>query len=193
MLVLAGTAASIGFIHTLLGPDHYLPFVMMGRARQWSAMKTALITAACGVGHVLSTVLIGSIGIGLGIAVTQIEGVNAVQGELAAWALIAFGAMYFVWGMRHAFKAHTHTHAHRHEDGRVHEYTHTHYGAHMHVHEGEADKGITPWVLFVIFLLGPCEALIPVLMFPAAQSSLTGVVFVNGVFWGSFLLRAFLR
>ena len=25
------TAASIGFIHTLLGPDHYLPFVAMWR------------------------------------------------------------------------------------------------------------------------------------------------------------------
>lgn len=25
------TAASVGFIHTLLGPDHYLPFIVMAR------------------------------------------------------------------------------------------------------------------------------------------------------------------
>jgi hypothetical protein len=30
------TAASIGFFHTLLGPDHYLPFIMMSWARKWS-------------------------------------------------------------------------------------------------------------------------------------------------------------
>ena len=38
------TAASIGFVHTLLGPDHYLPFVAMGAARRWSTRKTLWIT-----------------------------------------------------------------------------------------------------------------------------------------------------
>ena len=32
-LLLAGTAVTIGFIHTLVGPDHYLPFIVMGEAR----------------------------------------------------------------------------------------------------------------------------------------------------------------
>jgi len=27
--VLLATAASLGFIHTLIGPDHYLPFIVM--------------------------------------------------------------------------------------------------------------------------------------------------------------------
>jgi hypothetical protein len=27
LLVLLGTAATIGFVHTALGPDHYLPFL----------------------------------------------------------------------------------------------------------------------------------------------------------------------
>ena len=34
--VLALTAAAIAFVHTLLGPDHYLPFVAMAKARGWS-------------------------------------------------------------------------------------------------------------------------------------------------------------
>ena len=38
--LLLWTAASIGFVHTLLGPDHYLPFVAMSRAGGWSARKT---------------------------------------------------------------------------------------------------------------------------------------------------------
>ncbi len=29
--LLAITAASIGFFHTLFGPDHYLPFIMMSK------------------------------------------------------------------------------------------------------------------------------------------------------------------
>ena len=62
------TAASIGFLHTLLGPDHYLPFIAMSRARQWSPARTALVTVLCGVGHVAGSVLPGVIGIALGPA-----------------------------------------------------------------------------------------------------------------------------
>jgi hypothetical protein len=41
---------------------------------------------------------------------------------------------------------------------------------------------MTPWVLFVIFLLGPCEALIPLLMFPAAMESWGALLLVTGTF-----------
>jgi len=41
---------------------------------------------------------------------------------------------------------------------------------------------MTPWVLFVIFLLGPCEALIPLLMFPAATESWTTLALVTCTF-----------
>ncbi len=41
---------------------------------------------------------------------------------------------------------------------------------------------MTPWVLFVIFLLGPCEALIPLLMFPAATESWATLFLVTGTF-----------
>ena len=34
--ILLVTAASIGFIHTLTGPDHYLPFIVMSKARKWT-------------------------------------------------------------------------------------------------------------------------------------------------------------
>ena len=53
------TAASIGFLHTLLGPDHYVPFIMMSWARRWSAAKTALITLVCALGHRAGSVILG--------------------------------------------------------------------------------------------------------------------------------------
>ena len=138
MLVLAGTAATIGFIHTLLGPDHYVPFVMMGRARRWSLTKTTLLTAACGVGHILSSVLLGSLGIALGLVATRLEAIQNTRGNLAAWALIAFGATYFIWGLRRALKSKTHTHWHRHDTDTVHKHPHNHHGKHAHVHDSTA-------------------------------------------------------
>jgi len=83
MAVLTVTAASLGFFHTLLGPDHYLPFVVMARARRWSQARTAWITFLCGVGHIGSSVALGLAGIALGIAVTSLEGIETLRGDLA--------------------------------------------------------------------------------------------------------------
>ena len=38
------------------------------------------------------------------------------------------------------------------------------------------------WAIFIVFVLGPCEPLIPILMFPAAKESLVGLVAVTSVF-----------
>lgn len=181
LLVLYITAASIGFIHTVFGPDHYLPFIVMSRARNWSMPKTALITFLCGVGHIMSSVVIGLVGIIFGIAVMKLEALEAFRGNLAAWALIGFGFMYFVWGIHKAIRNKPHSHTHTHEDLTVHSHGHSHAGEHAHVHEAKK-KNITPWILFTIFVLGPCEPLIPILMYPAAKSSILGLVMVTLVF-----------
>jgi sulfite exporter TauE/SafE len=42
---------------------------------------------------------------------------------------------------------------------------------------------IAPWTLFVIFVFGPCEVLIPFLMYPALQGSgFSGIALVTFVF-----------
>ena len=41
---------------------------------------------------------------------------------------------------------------------------------------------ITAWALFTVFIFGPCEPLIPLLMYPAAKSSWWGVALVAGLF-----------
>ncbi|MFC1570739.1 sulfite exporter TauE/SafE family protein [Candidatus Omnitrophota bacterium] len=179
ILVLCLTAASIGFIHTIFGPDHYLPFIVMSKARGWSMPKTALITFLCGVGHIMSSVVLGFIGIALGVAVMKLEAFEAFRGNLAAWALIGFGFAYFVWGVRSAIRNRPHRHDHEHEELTDHSHVHSHTGSHSHVHEG---TNITPWILFTIFVLGPCEPLIPILMYPAAKNSIIGLVMVTSVF-----------
>jgi sulfite exporter TauE/SafE len=181
LALLAVTAATIGFLHTILGPDHYIPFIAMSKARKWSIKKTVLITSACGIGHVLSSVVIGLIGIGFGIAVSELELIESARGEIAGWLLIGFGLAYLVWGLKIAFKSKPHSHIHMHENGTLHTHTHTHKQEHSHLHE-EDKKSITPWVLFTIFVFGPCEALIPILMYPAAMQSVDGLLVVTTIF-----------
>ena len=175
------TAASIGFLHTILGPDHYIPFIAMSKARNWSIKKTSIITFTCGIGHVLSSVVIGLIGIGFGIVVSKLELMESTRGEIAGWLLIGFGLAYLVWGLKNAFRNRPHNHVHVHENGIIHTHNHTHHNEHTHLHSDEK-KNITPWVLFTIFVFGPCEALIPILMYPVATKSVTGLILVISVF-----------
>ncbi|MDP8229687.1 MAG: sulfite exporter TauE/SafE family protein [Candidatus Gorgyraea atricola] len=175
------TAASIGFIHTLFGPDHYLPFIVMSKARKWSLLKTSVITFLCGLGHVMSSVVLGAIGIIFGIAVMRLEVFEGFRGNLAGWALMAFGFTYLVWGIHRAIKNRPHKHLHLHSDSINHSHDHSHMKEHAHVH-GEKKANITPWVLFTIFVLGPCEPLIPILMYPAAKSSIAGIITVAAIF-----------
>ena len=182
LLILIAAAASIGFFHTLFGPDHYLPFIVMSKSGKWSLRKTTLVTVVCGVGHVLSSVLLGILGVALGIAVSKLEVVESFRGNIAAWALIAFGLVYFIWGVRRALRSKPHKHLHNRKDGFSHMHTHNHMEKHMHVHGEKSAKNITPWALFTIFVFGPCEPLIPLLMYPAAKSSLTGLLLVTGIF-----------
>ncbi len=173
------TAASIGFIHTLLGPDHYLPFVAMSAARGWTQRRTLWITALCGAGHVLGSVLIGLVGIGVGVSLSHLQWLEGIRGDVAAWLLAGFGLAYMVWGLKKAWRSRPHTHEHTHQDGTLHRHEHGHEGGHLHPHVDPARvKSITPWALFVIFVLGPCEPLIPLVMYPASQHSAWGLAVV---------------
>ena len=181
LILLAGTAATLGFIHTVIGPDHYLPFIVLSKAGKWSTFKTVLITFLCGVGHILSSVFLGFVGIVIGAAVFRLEAIEAYRGDIAAWLLLIFGFTYFVWGLHRAYRNKPHEHPHEHEEG-AHAHKHSHLGEHTHPHVSEA-KSMTPWVLFIIFVFGPCEPLIPLIMYPAATNGgMFSVAVVAGVF-----------
>ena len=178
MGILTATAATLAFVHTVLGPDHYLPFIVLSRARGWSIFKTIWVTLLCGIGHVGSSIVLGTVGIAAGIGVSKLAGIESYRGNLAAWAFLVFGLVYTIWGIRRAILNKPHKHYHTHTDGTVHVHEHTHLNSHDHIHK----TSITPWILFTIFVLGPCEPLIPLIMYPAAQSSTWGIVQVSLVF-----------
>lgn len=181
--VLLATAAFIGCFHTTTGPDHYVPFIAMARAGNWSASRTVLVTTLCGIGHVASSVLLGLLGIAFGWALSGLTWFEALRGELAGWLLIGFGLAYTVWGVRRAIRGARHSHWHAHGDGTVHDHPHDHENEHAHVHAPEdAAPSMTPWILFTVFVFGPCEPLIPILMYPAATLSPWSVALVALVF-----------
>ena len=105
-----------------------------------------------------------------------------MRGEVAAWGLIAFGVVYGLWGLHRRRKGKKHTHEHL-PPAPPHQHDHDSSGEHTHAHtQPSGPVGITPWVLFVVFVLGPCGPLIPLVMFPAANGSILGLVLVTTVF-----------
>lgn len=181
MSLLLMSAFTLGLIHTLLGPDHYLPFIVLSKARNWSRKKTMWITFISGVGHVSGSVVLGVIGIGLGLSLSKLEAFEASRGSLVGWMLIAFGILYSAYGLYKYFKRGAHVHL----PGFLRPKSIRHKDLHLDVKELEEEDSagrLTPWILFLIFVFGPCEVLIPMLIYPAANQSGLGVALVALVF-----------
>jgi hypothetical protein len=111
--------------------------------------------------------LLGLGGAALGWSLSKIDSVESVRGGFAGWALLGFGLVYSTWGLIRAKQNRRHKHFDVHDDSSVYVYEHR---------DGEAvmpkeKHKVTPWVMFIIFLLGPCEPMIPLLYFPAATNS----------------------
>ncbi len=176
------TTISIAFVHTLTGPDHYIPFIVIAKAKKWSLSKTSFFTVLCGLGHVGSSVILGMIGIALGIAIGKLEFIEGLRGSIISYVFTGFGLVYLAWGLRRAYRNRPHKHVHFHSKGEPHVHEHQHNEEHLHVHEKEGKINITPWVLFTIFALGPCEPLIPLVMFPAAKHDYMDTTIVAVVF-----------
>lgn len=135
-------------IHTVMGPDHYLPFIAIAKSRDYSLKKTLFWTFICGLGHIASALLLALLFIYFShwLSKENFLWLEENRGDIAAYALIGLGAAYILWALRHRF-----THQHRLPDLQ--------------------DKNISVWVLFIIFVLGPCEALLPIL----TASSVLGI------------------
>lgn len=98
------TALSLGLIHTLIGVDHYLPFIALGKSRLWSTRTTLGVVALAGSLHVLSSILLGLIGLSLKSSVETLVGIESVRGSLATWFLIASALVVVIMAIRNLIK-----------------------------------------------------------------------------------------
>ena len=152
--VLWTTAFLTAVIHTIMGPDHYLPFIAIAKIRKYSLKKTLFWTFVCGVGHILSALGIALVFMCFSqwLSEENFIWIEDNRSNIAAYTLIGLGAAYLIWSVRHRWQ-------------------HKHQQEHNHLMQFEKNGNISVWVLFIIFVLGPCEALLPILM----ASSVLGV------------------
>lgn len=176
--VLIIAAVTISFLHTIAGPDHYLPFIALSKARGWKFSKTLMWTIICGCGHVWSSVFLGLGGAALGWSLSKVKWLESVRGGLAGWTLLGFGLIYSIWGIIRAHQNKKHKHFDVYDDGSIYVFEHNH----SEVVAPKERHRVTPWVMFIIFLLGPCEPMIPLLYFPAAKNSLNGMILLVFVY-----------
>ena len=167
------TAVTISCLHTASGPDHYIPFIVFSRTRKWSITKTIGWTALCGLGHVMSSLVIGMIGVVLGWQLSRFTAITEVRGGIAGWALLILGLFYLIWGLYKAIANRPHKHFDVYDDGDMYVYQHRHNEAYV---APQKRIRVTPWILFVIFVMGPSEPLLPLLFYPAAQQSVPGII-----------------
>ncbi|MBV8171317.1 MAG: hypothetical protein JO219_05225 [Candidatus Eremiobacteraeota bacterium] len=99
MGLLLSAVAVIGILHTIV-PDHWAPIAVLARQQGWTRRHTAWTAAGAGLGHTLSTLLIGAFAWIAGIAAAARYGhyVNILSGV----ALIAFGAWIAISSLREA-------------------------------------------------------------------------------------------
>ena len=139
---LLAAAAAIGALHTA-APDHWVPFVAIARAQEWSARRSAAVTLLCGLGHVTISASLGLAGVFVGVRL--LESVGRRTGRLAPFLLVGFGVAYALWGLRHLIPPRIHGHRHVHYD---------------HVHE---PSRMTARALFLLFSADPCVAVAPLI------------------------------
>lgn len=171
--MLLSSAAGIGVFHAVIGVDHWLPFVVLGRARRWSLKTVLALTAACGLGHILTSFALGFVGIGLGAAVADLLGIQQSGGEIAAWGMIALGLTYAAWSFARGRRKQAHAHSHA--------------GGFVHAEEeceGDAQPSktsgaLTAGGLFLLFALGPSEPLVALLMVPALDFGMVAALSVG--------------
>ena len=134
MATILWITASSAFLHTLLGVDHSLPFVALARSRSWSITKTLVVTAICGLIHVLGTLLLCLTALALGQTLGVVESIESFRADFAAIFLLAFGLFSLLRSMNGNTQA-----------------------AALGKHPTDF------WILFLFFAFGPCEFLLPIL------------------------------
>lgn len=155
-LLLLASAAFIALIHTVIGVDHVVPFVALSRARGWSLRRTLWITAGCGLAHTGSSVILGLGGVALGLGLDPLIGAETSRANLAAWLLIVLGLAWSAWGVWRLKS-----------------------GAHTHRHPAAP---LAMSTLVAVFIVGPCEPLVPLMMAPTVTADWTALILVTTVF-----------
>lgn len=181
LTTVAATGFTVAFLHAAI-PTHWLPFVLVARARQWGRARTLAVTTLAGLGHVALTSLLG-----LAIAWFGFQLEEKVEWfpRLAGGLLLAVAAFY-LWrqlsgrGLMH----HHPPGGHHHPDERCgREPGQSHWQEEMKDTALVSDRA-GEWAavsgLFVMLTLSPCEGFLPVYL-SGVQFGWTGFFVLSAI------------
>lgn len=87
-LILIAAVFAVGVLHTIV-PDHWMPITLLARQRGWTRLQTARAAFGAGLGHTISTLVIGVLVWAAGAVFAARFG--NVLSILSSVALIGFG------------------------------------------------------------------------------------------------------
>ncbi|HVU33275.1 MAG TPA: hypothetical protein VHE61_07565 [Opitutaceae bacterium] len=164
LTTIAALGFTVAFLHAAI-PTHWLPFVLVGRARAWSRSKIVLVTLLAGLGHVSLTSLLG-----LAVAWFGFQ-LNEHVGHWFPWiagGILAAMGVYYLWrqsrgaGICHHHPPGSHHHADEHCGEAA---DRTHWDDELKdsalVSNRVADSAAIGG-LFLMLTVSPCEAFLPV-------------------------------
>jgi nickel/cobalt transporter (NicO) family protein len=174
-IVFLAAASATAALHALI-PDHWLPFVLMGRSRGWSAGKTLALASAGGLLHVVLAVGMGFLTYRLGRegAEAMAHRVGETLEALSSLGLALFGILYGAFSWRRESRHHGGP------GGRAGVGTpppdpHHHHG---HMLERWFGGNLSGWSLVAVIGISPCALAFPILLASAASLGISGVLLV---------------
>ncbi len=135
----------VALLHAAM-PNHWMPFVLVGKAQGWSITRTLTITGTASLGHSVITCVIGFVVALMGAQISRY--VESRIGYLTGIILIILGVAYLALSRWHRVRPHTH-------EGHS-----THY---------LSDKAAAA-SLFSMLCFSPCEAALPIFLAASAMS-----------------------
>lgn len=194
------SAVALAASHAL-SPDHWFPFVVIGRANNWRTVSVLGLALLAALGHVATSIIVGLLTVfaGHGVPTEIVEALKEVTPAL----LIAFGGGYAaisVYKLRVSHHGHSHgftwvnkwlgidPHDYQMHNSDNHDHEacapdHHHEQAHCDCPElpGRHLSHRAAWGLVVILGITPCLALVP-LTIASVRHGIGTVVLVNAVF-----------
>ncbi|MDO8542792.1 MAG: hypothetical protein Q7S40_20315 [Opitutaceae bacterium] len=180
LTTVAVTGFTVAFLHAAI-PTHWLPFVLVARARGWGRAKTVAITSLAGIGHVALTSLLGLAIAWFGFQLDERAG--EVFPWLAGGLLLGFAVFYFWRQWKGIGVCHHHTPgSHHHADEHCQtEHEQSHWQEELQDSPLVSSKA-GDWAavsgLFVMLTLSPCEGFLPVYL-SAVQFGWRGFVVLS--------------
>lgn len=96
-------AMSIAIVHSL-APDHYIPFVAIGKSKKWDVRRILVFSGIAGTIHVLSSVVVGIL---LIVGIDLLGFAETIE-NLSPILLVFIGLAYAVLSV---IRRHNHTHS----------------------------------------------------------------------------------